>query len=81
MVVKHLNPKCVCVERGGLLCWLSTMRPHVEDMFIPLQVRIGGSRREGRRQRGGGISEREADMMTKVYIVRRKRRGGIQRGG
>lgn len=46
------------------------MRPHVEDMFTPLHVRIGGSGREGRRQRGGGISEREAEMMTKVYIVK-----------
>lgn len=60
-----------------LLCWLGTMRPHVEDMFTPLHLRVGGSGRggksgrEGRRQRGGGIREREAEM-TKVcvYIVK-----------
>lgn len=46
----------------------------MEDMFTPLHLRVGGSGRgeksgrEGRRQGGGGIREREAKMMTKVYI-------------
>lgn len=45
----------------------------MEDMFTPLHLRVGGSGRggksgrEGRRQRGGGIRERQAEM-TKVCI-------------
>lgn len=59
-----------------LLCWLGIIRPHVEDMFTPLHLRVGESWRggksgtKGRRKRGGGIREREAGMTTKVYIVK-----------
>ena len=57
-----------------LLHWLGTMKLHVEDMLTPLHLRVGGSGRgvksgrEGRRQREGGIREREAEMMTKVCV-------------
>lgn len=60
-----------------LLCWLGTMRLHVEDMFTTLHLRlggeeeVGGERRGGRRQKDGiREKEREAEMMTKVYIVK-----------
>lgn len=58
-----------------LLCWLGTMRPHVEDMFtVRKSGRRGRSGRESKRRRGGGRKETVGEMMTRVCVYRVKMR-------
>lgn len=52
-----------------LLCWLGTMRAHVEDMFTVRKSRRGGrSGRESKRRRGGGRKETVGAMTTRVCL-------------
>lgn len=65
-----------------LLCWLGTMRAHVEDMFTVRKSGRGGrSGRESKRRRGGGRKETVGEMTTRVCVfIERKRGGRIPKG-
>lgn len=72
-----------------LLCWLGTMKPHVEDVFTPLHLRVAGCGREGRSGREDRRQERRWETAGRagdkvcvcvsvcVYIVERKNGDGI----
>lgn len=56
-----------------LLCWLGTMKPHVEDMFTVRKSGRGGrSGRKSKGGRGGGRRETVGEMTTKVCFYRLK---------
>lgn len=51
-----------------LLCWLSTMRPHVEGMFTSLHLRLEGSGIAGEEWVGGQETNAVERQMTEKKI-------------